>query len=99
MTTATTNSHAISPLVSAGEALFATLTGSALSENAVKVSAGVASLLDGLFPTFAAKVSFDLDGVMEGSTEVLIGLDTAITSAKTKTKTEPAATVAITAGA
>lgn len=94
MTTVTTNSHTITPLVTAGEGLFATLTGAALSDNAVKVSAGVASLLDGLFPTLAAKVSFDLDGVLEGSTEVLTGLNTAITAAKTKaaSATTPALT-------
>lgn len=95
MTTVTaTNSHAISPLVTAGEDLFTTVAGAALSDNAVKVSAGVASLLDGLFPTLAAKVSFDLDGVLEGSTEVLTGLNTAITAAKTKASsaTTPALT-------
>lgn len=87
MTTAT-NSHAITPLVTAGEALFGTLTGKPLSDNATKISAGVTSLLDGLFPTLVAKVSFDLDGVLEGSTEVLTGLDKAVSSAKAKAATE-----------
>lgn len=95
MTTVATNSHAISPLVTAGEGLFATLTGKPLSDNATKISAGVTSLLDGLFPALAQKVSFDLDGVLEGSTEVLTGLNTAITAAKTKT--ESATTPTLTA--
>lgn len=87
MTTAT-NSHAITPLVTAGEALFGTLTGKLLSDNAAKISAGVTSLLDGLFQILAAKVSFDLDGVLQGSTEVLTGLDKAVSSAKAKSASD-----------
>ncbi|KXV76846.1 hypothetical protein AD953_05100 [Acetobacter malorum] len=98
MTTVTaTNSHAISALVAASEDLFATLTGKPLSDNATKISTGVTSLLDGLFPALVQKVSFDLDGVLEGSTEVLTGLNTAITAAKTKQAVEQSA--AITGGA
>lgn len=97
MTTVATNSHAISPLVTAGEDLFATLTGKPLSDNATKISTGVTSLLDGLFPALAQKVSFDLDGVLTGSTEVLTGLNTAISAAKAKP--DVAQTAAITGGA
>ncbi|GAN68293.1 hypothetical protein [Acetobacter orleanensis] len=97
MNTVATNSHAITPLVTAGEALFSTLTDHTFSENAVKVSSGVTSLLDGLFPTLASKVSFDMDGVLIGTTEVLTGLNTAICAAKVKQAA--AQTPAITGGA
>ncbi|MFE8872657.1 hypothetical protein ACE4RV_05735 [Acetobacter persici] len=97
MTTVATNSHAISPLVTAGEDLFATLTGKPLSDNATKISTGVTSLLDGLFPALAQKVSFDLDGVLTGSTEVLTGLNTVISAAKAKQAAVQ--TAAITGGA
>lgn len=96
MTTVATNSHAITPLVTAGETLFGTLTGKPLSDNVLKITSGATSLLDGLFPTLAAKVSFDLNGVLEGSTEVLTGLNTAISAAKTKA-TATADTAAISA--
>lgn len=88
-----TNSHAITPLVSAGEVLFSTLTGKPLSDNAVKVSTGVSSLLDGLFPVLAERAPFDLDGVLTGSTEVLTGLNTAITAAKSKPVSVPTAAI------
>lgn len=98
MNTVSTNSHAITPLVTAGETLVGTLTGKPLSDNVLKITSGVTSLLDGLFPAVSAKVSFDLDGVLEGSTEVLTGLNTAISAAKSKT-TATTDTAALTSGA
>lgn len=77
-----TSSHAILPLVTAGEALFSTLSGKPLSDNATKITAGVTSLLDGLLPVLAEHVPFDLGNVLSGATEVLTGLDTAISAAK-----------------
>ncbi|MFT9068664.1 MAG: hypothetical protein ABF530_09985 [Acetobacter orientalis] len=79
-----TNSHTITPLVSAGEELYSTISGKGLSENAIKVSTGVATLLDGLFPTVSGLVSFDLNGVLVGTTDILSGLNAAVTAAKTK---------------
>ncbi|GFE93351.1 hypothetical protein [Acetobacter persici] len=84
MTTLSTNSHAITPLVTAGVDLFETLTGKPLSENATKVSMSVTSLLDGLFPVFTQNVRFDLDGILTGSTEILSGLNTAFAAARNK---------------
>ncbi|MFT9330585.1 MAG: hypothetical protein ABF533_00980 [Acetobacter persici] len=97
MTTVSTNFEAISPLVTAGEALISTLSGYTFSENAVKVSSGVTSLLDGLFPTLASKVGFDMERVLIGATEVLTGLNTALSAAKTRQSVPQ--TIAITNGA
>nr|WP_025825409.1 hypothetical protein [Acetobacter persici] len=84
MTTVATNSHAITPLVIAGEDLFETLSGKPLSEDATKISTGVTALLDGLFPVLTQNVSFDLDGVMTGSTKILSGLNTVLGAARSK---------------
>ncbi|MCP1239849.1 hypothetical protein NKW44_09095 [Acetobacter lovaniensis] len=81
---ATTNSPAVTPLVSAGETLFGTVTGKPLSDNVLKVTAGVTSLLDGMLPMLSAKVSFDLDGVLVGATEVLTGVNAIVAAAKDK---------------
>ncbi|AQT04534.1 hypothetical protein [Acetobacter persici] len=97
MTTVSTNSQAISPLVTAGEALISTVSGYTFSENAVKVSSGVTSLLDGLFPTLASKVGFDMERVLIGATEVLTGLNTPLSAAKTRQRVSQ--TTAITNGA
>lgn len=79
------NSPTLSTLVAAGEALFATLSGKALSASLLKVSAGTTSVVDGLLPTLASHVAFDLDGVLVGATAVLQGLNTAVVAAKTNT--------------
>ncbi|WP_278368682.1 hypothetical protein [Acetobacter orientalis] len=95
-----TNSHSVTPLVTAGEALFATISGKPLSDNVLKVTSGVTSLLDGLFPTLAEKAPFDLDGVFIGATEVLTGLNTAVVAAKAKTAAVTATTTpTVTGGA
>lgn len=78
-----TNSHAITPLVGAAETLVGTLTGKPLSDNVLKITGGATSLMDGLFPALAGKLSFDLNGVLEGATEALTGINTAIAAAKT----------------
>lgn len=88
-----TNSHAITPLVTAGETLIGTVTGKPLSENAIKITSGVTSLLDGLFPTLAGWANFDLNGVLEGATEALNGVNTAVLAAKTKQTAIASATV------
>lgn len=93
-----TNSHSVTPLVTAGEALFATISGKPLSDNVVKITSGVTSVLDGLFPTLAEKAPFDIDGVFDGATQVLTGLNIAIGAAKTKTAAT-VATAAVTGGA
>lgn len=84
MTTVSTNSQAISPLVTAGEALVSALSSYTFSENAIKASSGVTSFLDGLFPTLASKVGFDMEGVLIGATEVLTSLNTGISAARTR---------------
>lgn len=99
MPTLATNSHTVTPLVTAGEALFATISGAPLSDNVLKVTGGVTSLLDGLFPTLAEKAPFDLDGVFTGATEVLSGLNTAVIAAKTKTAAVASVSAAETGGA
>lgn len=96
---ATTNSPAVTPLVAAGETLFGTVTGKPLSDNVLKVTAGVTSLLDGMFPTLAAKVSFDLDGVFVGATEVLTGVNAIVVAAKTKAASGAPVSAAETGGA
>lgn len=78
----TTNSKSVTDLVTAGETLFETISGDKLSANAAKVSSGITGVLDGLFPAVAAKVKFDLDGVFEGATGALSGINKAIASAK-----------------
>lgn len=50
----------------------------------LKVTAGVTSLLDGMLPMLSAKVSFDLDGVLVGATEVLTGVNAIVVAAKDK---------------
>lgn len=97
MTTVSTNFQAISPLVTAGEALVSALSGYTFSENAIKGSSGVTFFLDGLFPTLASKVGFDMEGVLIGATEVLTGLNTTISAAKTRQSVPQ--TTAITNGA
>ncbi|MBS1017171.1 hypothetical protein [Acetobacter persici] len=97
MTTVSTNAQAISPLVTAGEALVSALSGYTFSENAIKVSSGVTSFLGGLFPTPASKVGFDMEGVLIGATEVLTGLNTTISAARTRQSVPQ--TIAVTNGA
>lgn len=82
----------VSALVGAAETLFATLSGKALNANVLKVSSGTTFVVDGLLPTLASRVTFDLDGVFAGATQVLQGLNTAIAAAKAR----PAAATAVT---
>lgn len=97
MTTVSTNAQAISLLVIAGEALVSALTCYTFSENAIKVSSGVTSFLDGLFPTLASKAGFDMEGVLIGATEVLTGPNAVISAARTRQRVSQ--TTAITNGA
>ncbi|AOX16905.1 hypothetical protein AA0488_0705 [Kozakia baliensis NRIC 0488] len=83
-TVTATNSQAITDLVQSGEALYGTIAGRALSENGQKISNGITSLFDGLFPQAQQKVSFDIEGVFTGATKTLEGIDEAIVAAKTK---------------
>ena len=74
----------VSALVSAAEALFATLSGKPLSANVLKISSGTTFVVDGLLPTLTSRVAFDLDGVFAGATQVLQGLNVAVTAAKAR---------------
>lgn len=87
-----TNSAAITPLVTAGEGLVTTITGKPLTDNATKITKGITSVLDGLLPAVAVRVSFDLDGVLAGATDALTGVNKAVVAAKSKApaETEPA---------
>ncbi|WP_215755441.1 hypothetical protein [Acetobacter sp. P5B1] len=85
-----TNSAAITPLVTAGEGLVATITGKPLTDNATKITRGITSVLDGLLPAVAERVSFDLDGVLAGATEALTGVNKAVVAAKSKATAEAA---------
>ncbi|WP_281701600.1 hypothetical protein [Acetobacter malorum] len=84
----TTNSAAITPLVTAGEGLVTTITGKPLTDNATKITRGITSLLDGLLPAVAERVSFDLDGVLAGATDALTGINKAVVAAKSKAPAE-----------
>ncbi|WP_281700677.1 hypothetical protein [Acetobacter malorum] len=86
-----TNSAAITPLITAGEGLVTTITGNPLTDNATKITRGITSVLDGLLPAVAERVSFDLDSVLAGVTDVLTGLNKAVVAAKSKAPTEAAA--------
>lgn len=79
------SSPTISALVNAAEALFATLSGKALSANVLKVSNGTTFVIHGLLPTLSSRLAFDLEGVLVGATQVLQGLNTAVAAAKTNT--------------
>lgn len=79
-----TPTPAVTQLVAAGEAFFTALTGQEMSANQQKISDGITSILDGLIPTVATKVSFDLNGVLAGATEALDGVAKTVTSAKSK---------------
>lgn len=87
----------VTGLVTAGETVFATLTGEMLSDNAKKISTGVLNLVDGMMPTLAARVSFDLPGVLTGATDALAGLDAMIVAARTTKTDADTATAAVTA--
>ncbi|MCG0998196.1 hypothetical protein [Acetobacter persici] len=77
-----TNSAAITSLVSAGEGLVTTITGTPLTDNATKITKGITSVLDGLLPAVAERASFDLEGVLVGATDALTGINKAVAAAK-----------------
>lgn len=81
---AATNSHTITGLVQAGETLYGTIAGKGLTDNGQKISDGITSFLDGLFPQAQAKLSFDINGVFAGATKALQGVDESIVAVKTK---------------
>lgn len=89
-----TNSAAITPLVTAGEGLMTTITGKPLTDNATKITRGITSMLDGLLPIVAQRVTFDLDGVLAGATDALTGVNKAVVAAKSPAPSAlPAATI------
>lgn len=94
---ATTQTAIITGVVASGESLFKAITGKEMTESQQKVSDGLTSMADGIFPAISSRVSFDLGGVLSGATEVINGLALTVNSAKTKTATETASTGAVSA--
>lgn len=94
-TVATTQTAIITGVVASGESLFKAITGKEMTESQQKVSDGLTSMADGIFPAISSRVSFDLGGVLSGTMEVLNGLALTVSSAKTKTATETASTGAV----
>jgi len=87
---ATTQTALVTGVVASGENLFKAITGKEMTESQQKVSDGLTSMADGIFPTISSRVSFDLGGVFSGATEILNGLAQTVNSAKTKVETETA---------
>jgi len=85
---ATTQTALVTGVVASGENLFKAITGKEMTESQQKVSDGLTSMADGIFPAISSRVSFDLGGVVSGATEVINGLALTVNSAKAKVATE-----------
>lgn len=76
------NSVSLKNFMDASEQLCATVSGHAVSDSLLKVSNGALFLIDGFLPVFMNRVTFDLEGVLAGATQVVQGVNAAVLAAK-----------------